>query len=98
MAFKIGMTVDFCMTYNADARFDDLDLDTRSQWIGRRKQYLSYGIETAHDGRLMHGIYMLMFVSMTMTVSLALKEKNVCKTRPACFYFEKQNKQRNAKL
>ena len=34
----------------ADARFDDLDLDTRSQWIGRRKQYLSYGIQTMQDG------------------------------------------------
>ena len=33
----------------ADAHFDDLDLDTRSQWNGKEKQ-------TAHDGRLMHDI------------------------------------------
>ena len=29
----------------ADASFDVPDLDTRSQWIGRGKQYLSDGIE-----------------------------------------------------
>ena len=54
-----GMTVDLLsMAHNyADARFGDLDLDTRSQWISRGTQYLSYGIQTAHDGRLMHDIY-----------------------------------------
>ena len=35
MAFKLGLTVDLYMAYYADASFDDLDLDTRSQWIGR---------------------------------------------------------------
>ena len=54
----------------ADARFDDLDLDTSSQWIGRGKQYFSYGIQTAHDGRLM---FMLMFVSMTLTLFFTVK-------------------------
>ena len=42
---------------NADARFDYLGLDTRSQWISRGKQYVSYGIQTAHGGRLMHDRY-----------------------------------------
>ena len=41
----------------AYARFDDRDLDTRSQWIGRGKQYLRHGIQTVHAGRLMHDIY-----------------------------------------
>ena len=41
---------------SAHARFDDLYLDTRSQLIGRGKQYLSYSIQTAHGGRLMHAI------------------------------------------
>ena len=35
---------------------DELDLDTRSQRIGRGKQYINYGIQTAHARRLMHGI------------------------------------------
>ena len=36
--FKFGMTVDFWMPYNyAHARFDDHDLDARSQWVGRGK-------------------------------------------------------------
>ena len=42
---------------SAGARLDDLDVDTRSQWIGRGKQYLSYGIQTVHDGRFMHDMY-----------------------------------------
>ena len=50
MALKLGMAVDLCMAYYADPRFDNLDLDTRSQWLGRGKQYLSYGIQTTHDG------------------------------------------------
>ena len=38
IAFNLGMTVDLCMAYNyAHARFDDLDLDARSQWDGRGK-------------------------------------------------------------
>ena len=36
MLFKCGMTIDLCMA-DADARFDDLDLDARSQWVGRGK-------------------------------------------------------------
>ena len=36
MAFKVSMKVDVCMGYNyADGRFDDLDLDARSQWLDR---------------------------------------------------------------
>ena len=36
MAFKLDMTVDVCMAYNcAYTRFDDLDLDTRSQWVDK---------------------------------------------------------------
>ena len=56
------------------AHFDDLDLDTKSQWIGRGKQYLCYGIQTVHDGRLMYDIhiYMLMLL-ITLTLSLTLK-------------------------
>ena len=39
MAFELGMTVDFFMAYNyARAPFDDLDLDVRSQWVGKAKQ------------------------------------------------------------
>ena len=34
MAFRHAKTVDFHMLY---APFDDLDLDARSQWLGRRK-------------------------------------------------------------
>ena len=34
MAFSLGMTVDLCMSYN----FDDLDLDARSQWVGKGKK------------------------------------------------------------
>ena len=57
MACKLRMTVDLCMHIYADAHLNDRDLDTRSQWNGRRKQYLSYGIQTEHDGRLMRDIY-----------------------------------------
>ena len=50
--------------YNdAGARLDDLDLDTRSQWIGRGTQYLSCSI--AFKLRMAVGLYMtywLMFV------------------------------------
>ena len=34
MQFKLGMTVDLCIAY-AYACFDDLDLDTWSQWVGK---------------------------------------------------------------
>ena len=33
-----------------------LTLNTRSQWIGRGKQYLSYDIQTVNDGGLVHDI------------------------------------------
>ena len=36
MAFKLGMTVD--LLRGIYARFDDLDLDARSQWVGKGKQ------------------------------------------------------------
>ena len=33
------MTVDVCMAYiYADARLDDLDIDARSQWVGKGKK------------------------------------------------------------
>ena len=35
MAFKLGMKVDFHGIYT-HGRFADLDLDARSQWLGRR--------------------------------------------------------------
>ena len=35
MAFKLGMTVDLCMDIYTHDRFDDLDLDARSQWLSR---------------------------------------------------------------
>ena len=35
MAFKLGMTVDVFLAHNVHVRFDDLDLDIRSQWVGR---------------------------------------------------------------
>ena len=36
MAFKLNRTVDLCVAYHyAHARFDDLDLDAGSQWLGR---------------------------------------------------------------
>ena len=41
MPFKLGITVDFYMheTYNyALSRFDDHDLDARSQWLGTVKK------------------------------------------------------------
>ena len=34
MAFKHGMTVDLCIAY-AQACVNDLDLDARSQWVGK---------------------------------------------------------------
>ena len=40
MAFKLGMTVGGRLTHGiyARARVDDLDLDARSQWVGRGKK------------------------------------------------------------
>ena len=39
MAFQLGMTVDLGMAYiYAHAHVDDLDLDTRSQCVGKGKQ------------------------------------------------------------
>ena len=37
MSIKLDMTVDLCIAHNnyAYARFDDLDRDARSQWLGR---------------------------------------------------------------
>ena len=35
LALKLGMMVDLCMAY---AHFDDLDLDTRSQWVDKGKK------------------------------------------------------------
>ena len=35
MAFKLGMTVDLYGAIYPHADFDDLDLDARSQWIGK---------------------------------------------------------------
>ena len=34
ITFKLGMTVDMYAIY-AHARFDDLDIDARSQWVGK---------------------------------------------------------------
>ena len=53
----------------ADARFDDLDRDTRSQWIGRD------GIHTAHDDRLRQDIY----------PHVHIDDLDLCKARPSCF-------------
>ena len=36
MAFKLGMAVDLGIAY-AHARFDDLDLDAKSQWVVKEK-------------------------------------------------------------
>ena len=69
----------------ANARFDDLDLDTRSQWIGRGKQYLSYGIQSAHDGRLTHDTYAHIRLN---DLDLDIDFKNVCKARPTCFLMD----------
>ena len=34
MAFRLGMTVDLCLAYiYAHAHFDDLDLESRPQWL-----------------------------------------------------------------
>ena len=41
MAFKFGMAIDLSIIWHiiyAHARFDDLDLDARSQWVGKRKK------------------------------------------------------------
>ena len=38
MAFKLGMTVDLCIAYNYAPRFDDLDLDARSQQVRKGKK------------------------------------------------------------
>ena len=44
MTFKLGMAVDLCMSHNyAHARVDDLDLDAKSQWVGKcNKSALNY--------------------------------------------------------
>ena len=81
MAFKHGMMVDLCMAYYAYARFDDLD--TRSQWICRGKQYLSVAIQTAHDGRRMHDI-LYGYVRLN-DLDRVLDSENVRKARPPCF-------------
>ena len=36
MAFKLGLTVDLCMDIHA--RFDELELDAKSQWVGKGKK------------------------------------------------------------
>ena len=36
---KVGFLFLFCF-FNAHARFDDLDLDARSLWVGKGKNYL----------------------------------------------------------
>ena len=41
ITFKLGMTVDLWMPY-AHARFDDLGLDARSQWVGKGKTSASH--------------------------------------------------------
>ena len=38
MAFKLGMIVDLCAYILYVAHFDDLDLDARSQWVGKGKK------------------------------------------------------------
>ena len=46
MAFKLGMAVDLYMAYYyAHARFDDLHLDARSQWVGTGKNSLMNDFE-----------------------------------------------------
>ena len=38
MALKLGMVVGLCTAaYYAHTHVDDLDLDAKSQWLGRRK-------------------------------------------------------------
>ena len=62
----------------ADACFNDLDLATRSQWIGRGKEILILcnGIQTAHDGAHVH----------LNDLDLVLDFENVCSCK-ACFLF-----------
>ena len=69
--------------YYAHARFNDLELDTRSQWIGRGKQYLNYDIQTAHDGRLAHDKYAHILFD---DLELFLDFDHVCKARPSSFF------------
>ena len=69
MAFNLSMTVDLCMAYML--MFVSMTL-TQGQWISRGKQYLSYGILIAHDGRLMHDIIICLFVSMTLSLTLKM--------------------------
>ena len=65
-------------------RLDNIDLDTRSQWIGRRKQSLSYGIQIALDDSLMHDIYAHVHLD---DIDLVLEIENVCKSRPPWLFF-----------
>ena len=37
MAFNLGITVDVSHSISAHTRFDDLDLDARSKWVGKGK-------------------------------------------------------------
>ena len=79
------MTVDLCMAYYAEARFNDLDLDTRSQWINRGKQYLTYGIQTVQYGRLMHDTY---YAHVCFNdLDLVLDFEIICKAFPSCVFF-----------
>ena len=49
MAFKLGVTVDSIYAHD---RFDDLDLDARSDWVGKGKKstlhYLNNKISNKH--------------------------------------------------
>ena len=43
--FKLSMPVARLMdAQNAHARLDDLDLDAKSQWVGKAKQYALHGL------------------------------------------------------
>ena len=66
----------------ADARFNELDLDTKSQWIGRGK-YLSHSIQTVHDSRAMHDIYARVRLD---DLDFVIDFRNVCKARPLSFF------------
>ena len=81
MAFKLDLTVDFMHAEYVLMHVSMTLTVIVSQWIGRGKQCLSYGIQTAHNGRLMHDIYAHVCFD---ALDLVFDFENICKANPTC--------------
>ena len=56
MAFTLGRTVAVCMAYKyyAHARVDEIDLDAKSQWVGKGKISALNYLEDHHQASNKH--------------------------------------------